>query len=628
MGRAKELLLSAFKAPLTRMGAHQSKPHDEAQLEQYDDCHLASTSVPCKPRLATTVFPLSPCDTPSSVFPSELPPRPQKQSRLSFSRKKKSAANPSSLAGAPSFPVSPPLSPIDSDSITLNLRSEIPSHVDYNHDTPPTSPSSPAVDRQTGYFSKASHSLKTAASSPSLSSSLFGKAFARREVAHREPLSPEKLPLSSAPSSRSDDSISDPLVARFARLRLSHFPPPASGSTADSNRLSTQEQNPTRSHNAHAEGLQHRSDCIEEHPDMGPARQIRRRARESSQPYQTASKGRSIKQPTADGSEPDLDVEQDNVSYPDIELIAALAESRSRTLSPELPAESNVISRRAAAIQEEEDRRLAEMLQDAYDEREDAWEELEDVYDEPEVTSLGGRQSPTLSQLRDPAGSSPSPSPFRETSRFIANDTHVATKPHVNRGTRDDPIELDSDSDSDSNESYEQAVEDWDRYLDEAAFHGEPMVLDDSSSDDESDTEFARRLHEEEEQRLRHESETWMRDAEVARRLHEEEEERIRHEPQTRTRDCAVCGDATPIIDLPSLSSCAHKPETCAGCYAGWIASELGEKGWRNIKCPGGECRVILAHHEVQQYATKEVFEQYDTFAMREALADDPSFRW
>ncbi|KAF1964835.1 hypothetical protein BU23DRAFT_491512, partial [Bimuria novae-zelandiae CBS 107.79] len=92
--------------------------------------------------------------------------------------------------------------------------------------------------------------------------------------------------------------------------------------------------------------------------------------------------------------------------------------------------------------------------------------------------------------------------------------------------------------------------------------------------------------------------------------------------------DCAVCGDSSHISDLPSLSSCTHQPSTCAACFARWIESELYTKGWKSITCPDETCSVILAHHEVQQYATPVIFAQYDTFAMRDALGQVPNFRW
>lgn len=94
------------------------------------------------------------------------------------------------------------------------------------------------------------------------------------------------------------------------------------------------------------------------------------------------------------------------------------------------------------------------------------------------------------------------------------------------------------------------------------------------------------------------------------------------------TRECAVCGDASPIADLPSLMKCAHRAETCALCFARWIESELSTKGWKGIGCPDAKCTVLLAHHEVQLYASSNVFAQYDSFAMRDALGHMPNFRW
>jgi hypothetical protein len=92
--------------------------------------------------------------------------------------------------------------------------------------------------------------------------------------------------------------------------------------------------------------------------------------------------------------------------------------------------------------------------------------------------------------------------------------------------------------------------------------------------------------------------------------------------------ECVVCSESLPLAHVPSLATCTHVPQTCPNCFATWIESELEKKGWQSIKCPGSDCRVILAHHEVQQYATRSVFEQYDLFVMRAALGNDPNFRW
>jgi hypothetical protein len=99
-------------------------------------------------------------------------------------------------------------------------------------------------------------------------------------------------------------------------------------------------------------------------------------------------------------------------------------------------------------------------------------------------------------------------------------------------------------------------------------------------------------------------------------------------DPRTRQIECVVCSELMVISELPYLVKCAHEPQTCRDCFAAWIKSELDKKGWQGIKCPGSDCRVILAHNEVQEYAAKEVFDQYDLFAMRATLGNDPNFRW
>ena len=92
--------------------------------------------------------------------------------------------------------------------------------------------------------------------------------------------------------------------------------------------------------------------------------------------------------------------------------------------------------------------------------------------------------------------------------------------------------------------------------------------------------------------------------------------------------DCAVCGESTPMADMPSLINCAHKSQICAACFALWIESELTGKGWKNITCPHANCPVLLLHQEVQLYATPETFARYDSLAVREALDGVPKFRW
>ncbi|KAF2818264.1 hypothetical protein CC86DRAFT_434951 [Ophiobolus disseminans] len=75
--------------------------------------------------------------------------------------------------------------------------------------------------------------------------------------------------------------------------------------------------------------------------------------------------------------------------------------------------------------------------------------------------------------------------------------------------------------------------------------------------------------------------------------------------------ECFVCSDGFSGTELPSLTDCSHPPHTCSGCFADW-----GE-----AKCPESNCKVMLTYYEIQQIATSEIFEKYDTFIA-------PNFRW
>jgi hypothetical protein len=127
----------------------------------------------------------------------------------------------------------------------------------------------------------------------------------------------------------------------------------------------------------------------------------------------------------------------------------------------------------------------------------------------------------------------------------------------------------------------------------------------------------------------RRQSETF--DAAIARQIEKEEAEaqeaRLR-EASSRTRDCAVCGDATLVVELPSLFSCTHNAEVCADCYTAWFGSQLEQNGWQEVKCPGQSCKVNLTCQEIKAYASKEVFERYDVIQARNVLSADPNFRW
>jgi hypothetical protein len=93
------------------------------------------------------------------------------------------------------------------------------------------------------------------------------------------------------------------------------------------------------------------------------------------------------------------------------------------------------------------------------------------------------------------------------------------------------------------------------------------------------------------------------------------------------TRQCPVCGDDSPIAELPSLAGCEHKPQTCSTCNAGWITAQLQESSWTEARCPESTCHVKMTYDEIQQYAPVNIFQQYDTFLTRALLNADCRFR-
>ncbi|KAF2025622.1 hypothetical protein EK21DRAFT_29149, partial [Setomelanomma holmii] len=91
---------------------------------------------------------------------------------------------------------------------------------------------------------------------------------------------------------------------------------------------------------------------------------------------------------------------------------------------------------------------------------------------------------------------------------------------------------------------------------------------------------------------------------------------------------CAVCETCHAVNGLPSLADCEHPPKTCAECYTGWIAAQLEGSNWAGVKCPETKCKVRLTYYEIQQIASTDMFQKYDTFLARAAISEDPNFRW
>lgn len=162
-------------------------------------------------------------------------------------------------------------------------------------------------------------------------------------------------------------------------------------------------------------------------------------------------------------------------------------------------------------------------------------------------------------------------------------------------GTREHPIDLDSESDEPKLVGPERA-----RILDYVALYGEPMDIDGVSPFHQYNARAV--------------------DTPQTASTYVDERTHL------RSRDCVVCGDSVHVVDLPSLAECDHRPETCADCYSGWITAQLQSSSWREAKCPGNKCKTVLSYHEIRLYAQPETFQQYDTFIARAAFSEDRKF--
>ncbi|KAF2118281.1 hypothetical protein BDV96DRAFT_381455 [Lophiotrema nucula] len=98
---------------------------------------------------------------------------------------------------------------------------------------------------------------------------------------------------------------------------------------------------------------------------------------------------------------------------------------------------------------------------------------------------------------------------------------------------------------------------------------------------------------------------------------------------KTSHRVCEVCKDSIRIEAFPArptTAKCAHPRNTCTDCIQKWIETCMETKGWDHCVCP--ECVESLEYHDVQYFATPEVFSRYDTLSTRAALSTIPSFLW
>ncbi|KAL7628031.1 hypothetical protein AAE478_002227 [Parahypoxylon ruwenzoriense] len=93
---------------------------------------------------------------------------------------------------------------------------------------------------------------------------------------------------------------------------------------------------------------------------------------------------------------------------------------------------------------------------------------------------------------------------------------------------------------------------------------------------------------------------------------------------------CTVCGDEKRVSEMPNrrrvTAACEHDSLMCKECVGKWIASSMDTSTWDRLKCP--ECPQLLKFENVRAFATREVFERYDTLATKAALTSIPEFMW
>jgi hypothetical protein len=268
-----------------------------------------------------------------------------------------------------------------------------------------------------------------------------------------------------------------------------------------------------------------------------------------------------------------------NVSYSGPSEMVPRAQSRTVSASPKGSGARFLDSRDATVLQGELDRRSAHRLDNG--QQQSLWKYLRSV-------------------------SSPQLAP-NSAAQEVGKSSSIRPLTSAQRGTRDNPIDVEEETDLDSSISDRAGFEDRTGIKQAANGAGEPMDLDPTdwnwASSNAIDAAQAGR------------------DTALARQL-QVEEDQMQQAP-VPTRECTVCDDGFPVSALPSLAACSHPPQTCSGCYAGWVAAQLEGNGWGGAKCPERGCKVKLTYYEIQQTATTEMFQKFDTFIARTALNDD-----
>jgi hypothetical protein len=113
---------------------------------------------------------------------------------------------------------------------------------------------------------------------------------------------------------------------------------------------------------------------------------------------------------------------------------------------------------------------------------------------------------------------------------------------------------------------------------------------------------------------------------ELTMRFLKDESERKQKELDKKTYECDICLSEITIEQLYILEECFHR--YCKDCIADHCLSGINNGKVRRITCPSPDCKHILSYQEIRQLISQEVFDRYETFLLRETLADDPDSVW
>ncbi|KAI0835968.1 hypothetical protein F5Y06DRAFT_299068 [Hypoxylon sp. FL0890] len=96
-----------------------------------------------------------------------------------------------------------------------------------------------------------------------------------------------------------------------------------------------------------------------------------------------------------------------------------------------------------------------------------------------------------------------------------------------------------------------------------------------------------------------------------------------------QTAECSVCFEIKSLTSFQQTrltDRCEHKPSLCLDCVASSINSQLRDATLDQIRCP--ECQEQVGYTEIQQFADRESFSQYQRRTIDDLLSALDNFVW